>query len=139
MTASSSTRCSPGGLTPGCRGLNRFGRRLSSSTYPRAKVDQPLQSLEPLIDQEIPKKFWDICLSSRKVQNGRPSELRHFPMDMFNLMESRTEFLQPQHPEFLQDRNSLTINKDGLVDPVSLDNMEGLGMPSSQDISVSQC
>ena len=112
--------------TPGCRGLNRFCRRLSSNTYPRAKGDQPLQTLEPLNDQEIPESFGGICPSSRKIQNGRSSELRHFPMNMFNLMESRTEFLQRQHPEFLQDRNSVTMNKDGLVDPVSMDNMEGL-------------
>ena len=136
MTALSSARCSSGGLNLGCRRLNRFDRRLSINTYHQAKVDQPLSTLEPLNDEEMPETFSDIRPSSRKVQNGRPSELRNFPMDMFNLMESRTEFLQRQHPEFLQNRNSVTINKDGLVDPVSMDNMQGLGMPNSQDIAV---
>lgn len=120
----------------GRRSLNRFGWRLSSTTYPRAKVDPPFSSLEPLPEEEMPDEFWGILPNSHKIQNGRPSELRHFPMDMFNLVESRTDFLQLQHPEFLQDRNSVTVNSDGLVDPVSMDIMEGLVMPSPQEISV---
>ena len=134
-----SIRCSFGGLAPGRRSLKSFGPKLMNNAYPGAKRDEPLLCPESLPEEEMPDEFWGIRPDSHKIQNGRPCEIRHFPMDMFNLMESRTKFLQLQDPEFLPDRNCVTINTDGLVDPESMDVMEGLGMPNKLEISVSRC